>query len=98
LTELLGIDAETLRAELRDGATLAEVATAQGVEAQTLIDTLVDTATAHIDEAVADGRIDAAEAEEAKATLVERVTDRVNGVRPDRPEHPDRPAPTTTED
>ena len=96
VTELLGIDAETLREELRDGATLAEVATAHGVDTQTLIDTLVATATAHIDEAVTDGRIDAAEAEERKATLVERVTDRVNGVRPERPAADD--TPVTTED
>jgi hypothetical protein len=85
LTELLGIDAATLREELESGSTLAEVATAHGVDTQVVIDTLVTAAAAQIDQAVTDGRIDADKADEIKATLEERVTDRVNGVRPDRP-------------
>ncbi len=103
LAELLGIDAATLRQELRDGSTLAEIATANGVEVQTVIDTLVATATTQIDQAVTDGKIDAAKAEEMKATLVERVTERVNNGRPERPAHDDQAAedtdaPVTTED
>ena len=104
LTELLGIDEATLLQELRDGSSLAEIATANGVEVQTVIDTLVATATEQIDQSVADGEIDEARAEELKATLVERMTDRVNGVRPERPAHSeddenpaDTEAPTTTE-
>ena len=69
------------------GARLAEVATAHGVDPQAVIDTLVTAATAEIDQAVTDGRIDADKADEIKATLEERVTDRVNGVRPERPAH-----------
>jgi len=103
LTELFGIDAATLRDELSSGSTLADVAAAHGVDTQTVIDTLVTAATAEVDQAVADGRIDADKADEIKATLEERVTDRVNGVRPERPGHDetgdDAPdVPVTTED
>ena len=39
--EILGIDAETLREELRSGNSLADIAEANGVDPQTLIDALV---------------------------------------------------------
>jgi hypothetical protein len=49
-----------------------------------VIDALVADATARLDEAVADGRLDADRAEEIKADLVERITAKVNGEhRPD---------------
>lgn len=82
--EILGIDAETLRDELRSGSSLADIATANGVDPQTLVDALVAEAEAMLDQAVADGRIDAERAEERGADLAERITARVNGERPDR--------------
>lgn len=81
--EILGIDAETLRDELRSGSSLAEIAEANGVDPQTLIDALVAEAEAMLDQAVADGRIDADRAEERRTDLEERITARVNGERPD---------------
>jgi hypothetical protein len=89
LTELLGIDAETLHTQLHDGSTLAEIAQAQGVEVQQVIDTLVAEATERINGAVADGRIDQAEADEKLAELTDRITDMVNNGRPDRGQAPD---------
>lgn len=76
--EALGLETDDLRDQLADGATLAEVAEAQGVDVQVVIDALVAEATSHIDEAVADGRLDADEAEEMKSDLVDRITERVN--------------------
>lgn len=74
----LDLEPDDLRGQLADGSTLAEVAEAEGVEVQVVIDALVAEATTHIDEAVADGRLDADEAEEMKADLVDRITERVN--------------------
>jgi polyhydroxyalkanoate synthesis regulator phasin len=94
LTELLDIDADTLRQQLQDGSSLADIATANGVDPQAVIDALVAEATTRIDQAVADGDVDADRAEEFKADLVDRITSFVNGEFPDRggfPGGPGRP-------
>ncbi len=88
--DAIGITPEALRTELEGGSTIAEVAAAHDVEVQAVIDALVAEATARIDQAVADGRLDADRAEEMKANLVERITARVNG---ERPTHDDGNAP-----
>jgi hypothetical protein len=72
--ETIGIPADELRAALEDGQTLAEVATANGVEPQAVIDALVADVTTRLDEAVADGRIDQADADARLAELTERIT------------------------
>ena len=74
----LGMEPEALKDALKDGQTLAQVAATQGVDVQALTDALVALGNARIDAAVADGRLDAAKAEERKAQLVERITERVN--------------------
>lgn len=76
--EAIGITEQELVEQLRDGSTIAEVAEANGVDVQTVIDALVAAATERIDAAVESGDLDADRAEELKANLVERVTDRVN--------------------
>lgn len=76
--EAIGIEESALMDALRDGQTLAEVAEANGVEPEAVIDALIAAAEAAIDEAVADGRIDEAEAEERRAELSERITQFVN--------------------
>jgi hypothetical protein len=76
--EALGITEDELRDALQDGQTIAEVASDQGVEVQTVIDALVAAATSRIDEAVADGDITQDEADDLKADLEERMTDLVN--------------------
>lgn len=79
VTEVIGIDADELAAQLRDGATIAEVAEANGVDPQAVIDAMVADATDAIQAAVDAGRIDQAEADERLAELEERITDMVNG-------------------
>lgn len=76
--ETIGIEVDALRQSLIDGKTLAEVAAENGVDAQAVIDALVADANARIDEAVANGRITAEEAEEHKANAVEKITTFVN--------------------
>ncbi len=84
LTGLLGLTAEEIHTQLHDGTTLAEIATAQGVEVQAVVDALVAELDTRLDEAVTNGRIDQAEADEKLAEATEKITDMVNNGRPER--------------
>jgi len=75
----LGLTEAVLRAELEDGKTLAEIAKAEGKSVSGLVRALVKEAKARIDEAVADGRLTQAQADELEAGLEQRITDLVNG-------------------
>jgi uncharacterized protein YidB (DUF937 family) len=79
VADVIGISTDDLRAALRDGQTLAEVAEARGVDPQQVVDVLVERGTERLDAAVAAGRIDQATADQRKATLPDRATDLVNG-------------------
>ena len=82
----LGMTADELREAMSaDGATLASVAEAQGVDVQVVIDALVAEAREHLDEAVADGHLTQEEADEKAAELEARITEMVNSERPDGP-------------
>jgi hypothetical protein len=77
--ETIGIEPGKLMEALRSGSTIADVATANGIDPQAVIDALVAEATARIDQAVADGKIDAGRAAEMKANLAGHLTNLVNG-------------------
>ena len=79
LTELLGVDADELREELRAGSTLAELAAANGVESSDLIAALMTQAEERINTAVDAERITADEAAEKLAKIETRITDKING-------------------
>jgi hypothetical protein len=79
LTDVLGVDQEALREALMSGQSVADIAAENGVDVQTVIDTLVAEANVRLDEAVAEGKIDAADADEKRAQIEERVTAMVNG-------------------
>jgi len=81
LTELLGIDAETLRGQLKDGSTLADIAASQGVEVSDVVDALVTAISEKAAER--DREIDTDE-------LTTKITAFVNGERPERPEGEER--------
>ena len=85
VSELLGLDNDEIRDQLREGTSLADIATANDVDPQTLVDALVAEAQERVDEAVANGRIDEADVAEKTADLEERISDFVNGERPGRP-------------
>lgn len=101
VTDLLDLDADEVRTQLRDGQTLAEIATAQGVEPQAVIDELVGEVKVRLDAAVDNGRIDQATADEKLADAETRITDMVNNGAMPRHEHqdtPDTPDATESED
>ncbi len=77
--EAIGITSEELRTALGEGSTIADVAEANDVDVQTVIDALVADAEAHIDQAVEDGRLTEDEAAERKADVAERIEAMVNG-------------------
>ncbi|MDP7550757.1 MAG: hypothetical protein QF896_06145 [Acidimicrobiales bacterium] len=78
--EFLGLDSEGLRSQLQDGATIAELA---GDDLDGLIAQQLGFAGEHIGEAVVDGRIDQARADEMLSGLSERITARMNGEMPE---------------
>jgi hypothetical protein len=90
--DLLGIEVDALRAAFEEGQTLAQIAEANGVDVQAIIDAKVDAKTERINAAVEEGRLTDAEAAEKLADLEERVTTRVNEGRPERGERGGRPA------
>jgi prolyl-tRNA editing enzyme YbaK/EbsC (Cys-tRNA(Pro) deacylase) len=97
LAEVIGISTDDLRAALRDGQTLAEVAEANGVDPQQIVDLLVTKGTERLDAAVAADRIDQATADERKASLPDRAADLVNGeLEPQAHRHPRRAAAIRT--
>jgi lipoate-protein ligase A len=77
---LLGVDAEALRAEFEAGRTIADVAAANGVDVQAVIDLMVTEAEAHIAEHVAEGKLTQEEADARLAEVEATVTERVNTV------------------
>jgi polyhydroxyalkanoate synthesis regulator phasin len=80
----IGIDVEDLMTELRDGQTIAQVATAHGTDPQTIINDAVAAAEAKIDQAVTDGKLSAEQAATIKSNLAERIAKLVNEGRPNK--------------
>ena len=75
----LDMTVEELRTALADGdKTIAAVAEEQGVDVQTVIDTLVTAAGAHLAEHVTAGDLTQEEADAKLAELTTRITDAVN--------------------
>jgi hypothetical protein len=78
----LGMTSDELRTALQDGSTIADVATAQGIDVQTVIDALVAEATTRLAERVTAGDLTQAEADAKLAELTTRVTEQVNSGMP----------------
>lgn len=75
---VLDMSAEDLATELKDGRTLKQVAEAQDVDPQDVIDALVAASEDRIDRAVAAGRLDGSRAEQLKQRLADRIDRLVN--------------------
>jgi polyhydroxyalkanoate synthesis regulator phasin len=73
----LGLSETELRAQLRDGKSLAQVARDRGKSVDGLVDALVAAAKERLDEAVAAGRITKAEESSVLNDLRQRITNRV---------------------
>jgi len=78
LLDLLKLTQDELRTQQQAGKTLAEIAAAQGVERQALIDLLVQQHNAHLDQHVTEGKLteeQAAQMKEQSAALTEQLVD-----------------------
>jgi len=82
--EALRISTEDLVTQMRDGATIAQIAEQQDVDVQKVIDALEAEAEAAIDKAVADGKIPAGRADE----LVQRANERIERFVHEGPKRP----------
>jgi ribosomal protein S20 len=80
--QALNLSVDDLRSKLEGDKTIAQVAQEQGVDVQTVIDAMVADATAHIDQAVQEGKLTADQANERKSNLQERITKLVNEGKP----------------
>jgi hypothetical protein len=78
----LGVDEAELRAALRDGKTLADVAKEQGKPVDGLVDALVADEKKELQAAVDAGRLTDAQRDRIVQGLEQRVTDFVNGDAP----------------
>ncbi|MCE7928116.1 MAG: hypothetical protein DYG91_06380 [Chloroflexi bacterium CFX7] len=76
--QTIGIEVQELKDGLKSGKTIAEVASENGSSGDAVIAALVAQANTAIDQAVADGKLDADKAETAKAKAAERITKLVN--------------------
>jgi len=84
ITKTIGIDRKTLRQDLLAGQTIAQIATANSVEPQTVINALVAAATNKLNAAVQAGKIKAARATKIEQKLPARVAKLVNTWLPKR--------------
>ncbi|MEQ8717255.1 MAG: hypothetical protein RIE08_06560 [Acidimicrobiales bacterium] len=83
ITDLLGLSGEEIHEALVGGQTLADLAMDQGVAVDDLIDAIVAERQSMLDEKVDAGVLTDEQAAEISEGLVERVTARVNGERPE---------------
>jgi hypothetical protein len=79
--EYLGMTTAQLRAQLNQGKTLAQVARDRDKSVDGLVDKLVEAKKARIEDAVEDGRLTRAQADEILADVEEHVSDLVNNGR-----------------
>jgi len=80
----LGLTTAKLHTALESGKSLADVAKAQKVSVTTLVKAMVTATEGQLATAVKDGTLTQAQADRMKSGLTERITERVNNVRPDR--------------
>ena len=78
----LGLTGEELRTELDAGKTIAAVAIEKGVDLTTVTDAMLAAETTKLAEKVTAGEITQAQADERLSGEAERITERVNNVKP----------------
>lgn len=82
VADFLGTTTEQLRADLRAGTTVAELADDAGIDLDVIVDLIEALRTERIEAAVANGNLDREVADARLATLRDRITSRLNGERP----------------
>lgn len=93
--KVLGISDTELRTALKDKS-LADIAKEKNVDVQKVIDALVAAHNTRLDEAVTEGRLTQAEADQRKADVKDRVTKMVNIVPGTPPSHDEKQLRTST--
>lgn len=78
LADLTGLEVRDVTAQLRDGATIADVLASSGVDEQVFVDLVIQQATERINAQVEAGRITQAQADTLLENLAERVSDAIN--------------------
>ncbi|WP_298817027.1 hypothetical protein [Chloroflexus sp.] len=78
LSTLTGLDVATIQTELQNGKSLAQIAAANGSSGDTLVQTVVDAAKTRLDQAVLNGRLTQAAADQMLTTIRDRATTLVN--------------------
>lgn len=71
--EALGMEPRELGQRMKAGETITEIANAEGVAVETVIEAMLAEANARIDQAEANGSLDAVQADEAKAKIAGRI-------------------------
>ena len=79
IAQLIGIDVEMLYMKLKAGKSIADVATANGLAPQKIIDALMVDMQAKLDAMVAAGKLNSDEAAEKASAMKEQITAWVNG-------------------
>lgn len=82
LFTLLKLTQDEFRTQTEAGKTLLQIATAQGVTEQQLTDFLTKQHTAHIDQAVTDGKLTQEQADAMKANFPEHIKNMINHTHP----------------
>ncbi len=77
VSDVLGLSGEEIRTRLADGQSLADVAEAEGVEVQALVDAIVSAGQDRLDQAVANGRLTEDAGAQRAEMLAERAADAV---------------------
>jgi len=89
LAEATGLTAEEVVAELQGGKTPAEVLTENGADVDAFVDDVLADMGARLDEAVANGVMDQARADEMLAQAAERVPEMLDQTFENLPDRPD---------
>jgi len=76
--DTIGVTPAELRADIKNGQSVAEVAASKNVPVDTVITAVVNDASAKIDKAVTNGKLTQEKADAMKAKLTDRVTKLVN--------------------
>lgn len=79
IAETLGLDGAEIREALQNGDSIADIAEAQGVDLDAIVDGLIAEAEERLDAAVESGRIDEAQAAEMLERAEEKADDILNG-------------------
>ena len=86
IASILKLTEAELKTQVQSGKTLAQIATAQGVDIKLVVDAIVADIKSHIADEVKSGEITQAQADTKLADVTAKATERVNNVRPARGE------------